>query len=122
MHFLREFDLFVRGQKGHFADIFQIHFDGIVQPDIAQCLFKKFFIALVFVHDLNAGLADRFIDKIDLIGVGIDLFEYVAQNVGGNAALLAVFADDLFEYFVQFLFRYAHKLNFILRKCQKFFS
>ena len=108
LHAAREVDLFIRRQKRNFADVFQIHLDRVVQPDVAERLFEEFPVALVLVDDLNAGLADRFIDIIDLIGVGIDLFEDIAESVRGNAALLTVFGDDLFEYFVEFLFGYAH--------------
>src|SRR5699024_8920303 len=90
------------------ADIFEVHLDGVVQPDVFEGLLKQLAVALVLVHDLDASLADRLIDIVDLIGAGIDLFQDVAQHVRRDAALLAIFADDLFEDLVEFLFGNAH--------------
>ena len=108
LHPARQIDLFVPRKKRHAADVFEIHLDGIVQADVFEGLLKQLAVALVLVHDLDARLADRLIDIVDLIGAGVDLFQDVAQHVRRDAALLAIFADDLFEDLVEFLFGNAH--------------
>ena len=106
LHMLRQLNLLVGGKQGHPADVFQVHFDGIVQPDVRQRLLEQLPVALVLVHDLDAGLADRLIHKIDLVGAGIVLFQNIAERVGGNAAFHLVVIDDSVQNFVEFLFGY----------------
>ena len=115
LHPARQIDLFVPRKKRHAADVFEIHLDGIVQADVFEGLLKQLAVALVLVHDLDARLADRLIDIVDLIGAGVDLFQDVAQHVRRDAALLAIFADDLFENFIEALFGYAHAGSVVLR-------
>ena len=94
LHVLGQLDLLVRGKQRHFADIFEIHLDGVVQADVGKRLFKQFLVPLVLVHDLNARFAQGFVNIIDLVGVGVVLFHDVAKRVGGNAPFHFVVVDD----------------------------